>query len=400
MGRVPPMFVPAILPLLACAGDPTRDTAATVRDSAGVVIVENEGPAWSPEEAWRVTEPAMLDIGVVEGAPEYQLYRAASAVRLSDGRIVVANGGTNELRFYDATGRHLRSVGREGEGPGEFRDLQRVWQLRGDSLLAYDFFPARLSVFSPTGEFARSLRVIAPDGRQVVVLGPLEDGSLLAWGAPIWAAAGSTTGIVRDSVPYYRYGPEGVLDATLGPFPSMEVYRVVTGDDWRLTSLPFPRLPVSAVAGDRFHFGPADGYEIQTYTAAGALERVVRVASTQRSVESEDIERFRRDRLERAEREGSRPSMERMLAQMPFPDVMPPYEALAVDAEGHVWVADYRAGPEEPGTWKVFSPEGQLLGSVVMPRGIRVLQIGPDFVLGQWLDELDTEHIRLHRLVK
>lgn len=398
--RAAPALLLTSLPLFACAGDRDAARFATVRDSAGVRIVENERPAWNAGEGWRVEEPPEVDIGVADGAPEYQLYRAASAARLSDGRIVVANGGTNELRFYDASGRHLRSVGREGEGPGEFRDLQRVWKLRGDSLLAYDFFPARLSVFSPTGEFVRSLRVIAPDGRQVLVRGPLEDGSLVAQGAPIWSAAGSTTGIVRDSVPYYRYGPGGVLEATLGTFPSTEVYRVVTGDDWRLTSLPFPRRPVSVVAGDRFHFGPADDYEIQTYTAAGALERVVRVASTRRPVEPEDIEQFRRDQLERAEREGSRPSMERMLARMPLPETMPPYEALAVDAEGHLWVADYRASPEEPGTWNVFSPDGQLLGSVPMPRGLRVLQIGPDFVLGQWLDELDTEHIRLHRLMR
>jgi hypothetical protein len=112
------------------------------------VIVESTGPTWQEGQAWTIASQPMLTIGSVEGTPEYELYRASSAARLSDGRIVVANGGTNELRFFDRSGRHIASVGRTGEGPGEFRDLQRVWTLTGDSLLAYDFMPARLSVFS------------------------------------------------------------------------------------------------------------------------------------------------------------------------------------------------------------------------------------------------------------
>ncbi|MGH7480845.1 MAG: hypothetical protein ACRELV_01715, partial [Longimicrobiales bacterium] len=135
---------------------------------------------------------------------------------------MVANGGTNELRFYGPDGRHLSSVGRTGEGPGEFRDLQRVWLLPGDSLLAYDFGPARLSMFTAGGEFVRVVSVTSPEGRQVLVRGRFDDGSLLAMGAPLWGAPGATSGVVRDSVPYYRFDGAGKLIGTVGWFPSVE----------------------------------------------------------------------------------------------------------------------------------------------------------------------------------
>lgn len=385
---------------VACGGDGERRPGATVRDSAGVLIVENTAPAWRAGAGWQMSEEALVEIGVTEGAPAYQLYRARSAVRLSDGRVVIANGGTNELRFYDNTGTHLFSAGRSGEGPGEFRDLQRVWLLPGDSLMAYDFGPSRLSIFSPTGDFVRALHIASPDGRQVLVRGPVDDRSVIVAGAPIWAREGATAGVVRDSVPYYRYDAEGSLLDTLGVFPSAEVFRMARGDGWRLTGLPFARVPTASIAGDRFHFGPADSYEIHTYTLEGRLERVIRLSNGRQPVTAEDVTRFRNERLERAEREGTRPSMERILAELPYPDEMPPYERVVEDADGNLWVADYRADPDEDRTWKVFSPDGSLMGAVAMQPQFEALQIGSDFVLGYRLDELEVERIAIHALTK
>jgi hypothetical protein len=364
------------------------------------MIVESTRASWEADGQWAISAEPQLDIGVAEGAAEYQLYRASSAVRLSDGRVVVANGGTNELRFYDRDGSHLMSVGRTGEGPGEFRDLQRVWLLPGDSLLAYDFFPSRLSVFTSSGEFVRSQHFASSDGRQILIRGPLSDGSLIAAGAPIWNAPGATSGVVRDSVPYYRYDATGALIGTLGRFPSLEAYRIVTSDDWRLTSVPFPRIPVTAITGNRFHFGPADTYELRTYTPSGELERVVRLAQPTRAVEPADIDEYKRERLERAERDGERPAMERILGEVPFPQTLPSYDQMVADADGNLWVADYRTVRQDAASWNVFSAAGELMGSVATPARFEVLQIGTDFILGQWLDDLEVEHIRLFALNK
>jgi hypothetical protein len=190
---------------------------------------------------------------------------------------------------------------------------------------------------------------------------------LLVVGAPIWDRAGVTTGVVRDSVPYFLYDREGALVETLGPFPSVEVYRTVTGESWRLTGVPFARAPIVAVGASSFIFGPADSYELREYNLNGNIDRILRIDHAPRSINNDDIAEYRRDRLERAEQEGARPAMERLLSELPFPATLPPYERAVLDEENNLWIADYRVTREGSANWKVFSASGDFMGSVVAP---------------------------------
>src|SRR5262245_59126486 len=71
-------------------------------------------------------------IGETDGAPEY-LFSRLGGVQLRDDRIVVADNGSAQLRFYDGRGRFLKSIGRRGGGPGEFGWLELVPNWSSDS---------------------------------------------------------------------------------------------------------------------------------------------------------------------------------------------------------------------------------------------------------------------------
>jgi hypothetical protein len=96
--------------------------AQTVRDSAGIRIVENRQPSAGPEGGRRLAPAPALVIGTRTGEM-YELSGVAGAARLSGGTIVVADGGSRQLRFFDSTGAFIRAVGGPGDGPGEFREL-------------------------------------------------------------------------------------------------------------------------------------------------------------------------------------------------------------------------------------------------------------------------------------
>ena len=115
------IYVLTIVSLMALLGCQTPEQAPfATSDSGDVPIIHSTEPLWTDQDRWTVEESPALEIGVVEGEEPYQLHRVSGTHRLTDGRIVVSNSGSHELRVFDAQGRHLHSFGQQGQGPGEF----------------------------------------------------------------------------------------------------------------------------------------------------------------------------------------------------------------------------------------------------------------------------------------
>jgi hypothetical protein len=139
-----------VILLVGCDASGGADTGAVVADSAGVRIIVNEGPAWSRNEGWHLEETPRTEIGAVEGETPYLFDRVMGAVTLSDGRIAVADMGSSQVRFFDRDGRHLFSVGGQGEGPEEFRTITGVLPMPGDALGVVDRYE-RIQVLDADG---------------------------------------------------------------------------------------------------------------------------------------------------------------------------------------------------------------------------------------------------------
>ena len=85
----------AVILLVGCSSH-VEGPHFTTRDSAGVRIVESWAPAWENTEGWALDGEAALDLSSSGRGPAHVFYRVAGATVLSDGRIVVADGGTGE----------------------------------------------------------------------------------------------------------------------------------------------------------------------------------------------------------------------------------------------------------------------------------------------------------------
>ena len=116
-------------------------------------------PTSSEVEQWSLSEVPLLEIGVVEGDAAYQLHEAVSSVRLPDGEIAIANAGSQEVRFYSAEGRHIRSAGGAGDGPTEYRRPSRIWRWGADSLRVGDDWLRRFTFMDMDGNVARTERL-------------------------------------------------------------------------------------------------------------------------------------------------------------------------------------------------------------------------------------------------
>ena len=94
-----------------------------------------------------------------------------------------------------------------------------------------------------------------------------------------------------------------------------------------------------------------------------------------------------------------RPQTREFWAPIPLPERLPAYEQIVLDRDENLWLAEYVVLEETP-VWQVISPDGHWLGSVAMPPGGRISEIGKDYVLGTWRDELDVEKVRMYGLEK
>jgi hypothetical protein len=383
----------SVLALLAgaCGRGANPDDFA-VRDSAGVRIVEN-GAAPEPGGSWQLSAEPEVDIGVLEGAPEYQLYRVSDAVRLGDGRIVVADNGAHQLRFYDPAGRYMMGVGREGDGPGEFRTLSRLLPAAGDTLVVFDARLRRASWFSPSGEFIRSVEVGHASNLLARVGGMFADGTLLGMAERLYGGD-IPQGVMHNSTVYYRFASDGSVMDTLGVLPSREMFGRAEGRAFYMTSLPFGMWPSSTSAGRRFYSGTGERPEVAVRDVDGRLAELVRWRQAARAVTDADVAAEKARRLENVQDEKWRRRVNQMFADMPLPETMPFFTSLLVDAIGDLWVGGFAPPGQARRAWLVFDPDGRLLATVSMPSGLRVTQIGDASVLGIWSDDMDVEHVR------
>lgn len=386
----------AVFFVVLCTGcsDAPQQSGTTIADSSGIMIVESASGTWTEADAWRLSAQPSLTIGLIDGPPEYQLHRVVGSSRMADGRIVVGNAGTDELRFYGPDGAHLESVGGRGGGPGEFQRLRSIRLITGDSVLVYDSSNRRVSIFDPWGAFVRSYEIAPFTGQPAFVhhVLPFPDGSVLAGAFRFRSSRVRVeTGLSRDTSTLVHCDAEGQLIASIGQFPAMEWY---TGPEIPRMEVLFARGTDFAVHGEHFFVGDNASYRIAEYRRDGTLVRIIRRSLDAVPVTAGDIDLERQAWLDNLAEE------EQWMADVPAPPTMPAYSAVRVDTDGNLWVERYQPHGEDVANWTVFNREGSMLGTVDVPAKFDVHQIGADYVLGSWHDEMNVEHVRLFELAK
>ena len=363
------------------------------RDSAGVTIVDNARPNTGSRLGWQVAEAPALSIGALEGDEVYQLYAVEDAARLPDGRIAVANGGTSEIRFFSADGRHLVSWGALGEGPGEFAqwDPEAVSTWPGDSIMGAAWWRGRIEIFDASGNHARTATL--GDG-YFSFLGLMAGGDILAKPSILigldFRTGGST--LRRREAEFAVIAADGETRASLGVHP---------GDEWFFSQNPptarphpFGRSVLATVWGDLAVVAANDRYEIPAYDRDGHLVRIVRRNHGLRVPTQAELDSvLTASWADRSEEDQAR--LRGLSEGMTPVEFFPAFSALHSDPHGHLWVQEYNFPGQHDNIWTVFDADGRVQGFVETPSGLDVFEIGEDYILGTTTDELGVERVQL-----
>jgi hypothetical protein len=361
---------------------------ATARDSVGVIIMEHEnldGPAWTLD-----TEPLLSLGGAEEAGPEL-FFRVTAGTRLSDGRIVILNDGDKTVRMFDATGEHLVTVGRAGEGPGDFLRLLSVWNVdRG--VAVWDPRMGRVTTFGDDGAVVHTTTVRGSSSPSLVSV--RDNGTAVVRFDEYDFTRGN------EVQPQYTYpyiaDVDGSLVDTLPP-----LVHQLAGLRGRQAYNPTPAsFAQMSGRGDVIWYGSTLEPELTRISPSGEVVRLIRWPRISRRPNEEDV---RAHAAELADLTGGnaavRTRIEESLLNSPIAEHFPSHGALRIDAQMAIWMEEYRIpGEEGPERWVVFDSLGYVVGRFVRPDSVRVLDSGAEWLLGVVTDSLDVETVHLFEL--
>jgi len=358
-----------------CRGQPGPDAPLTVRDSAGVELVELGEKVLDTLTQWSLDSGA-LAIGSLDGPPEYQLNHAASPWQLSDGRIVLANN-QSEIRYYDRAGKHLSTVGGKGAGPGQYRILWSLYPLAGDSILAFDEL-RRITILTPIGLLARTYPF--PPRASYPLFQWLPDRGAAFYDDDVQrmlSHAHSADAVIQDTVFLLTADSTGQVRDTLDRLPG-RWERVIGYTNW--TGISVSAEPLIATGPRAIVAAHGDALALRWYRPQGGLRRITRVWASRHAVTPSDVEHeeaWWRAMYPRPISVEPGTSRERRHAEF-----RPLITRLVLDRRGRAWVRRWAFDDDPAAPWVVFDSAGHPLARIAMPGAFRPNDIGDDYVLG------------------
>jgi hypothetical protein len=247
--------------------------------ATAAVIALGAAPAAAGPDPITADEPAQkggydlastLAIGGADADDDAYFYEKFGGVEVdadAAGNIYVLDNGNTRIQVFDAKGRFLRSLGAEGEGPGEFQIPGKISVNAHGDVAVFDMGQARVSVLDSEGNL-----------RWDAVVGNAKDLAFTSSGTLLVGYGKHGPAMVQ------AYGPDGKLAWEAGQLapPGDHVVDIRLGRQQIA-----PRLAV--IIGDGCLRTPAGEYLVQKFAATGAETAVFRRPFDRVAITAEDM---------------------------------------------------------------------------------------------------------------
>jgi hypothetical protein len=329
--------------LLGCAPQAGGPEVETLGD---LTFVHNPALPLQPDLKVVFTEDLVFGGGDVP--EEAMLYQPSDILVDSQGDIYVSDYRDAVIKVFTGDGGYARTIGRKGEGPGEFQSLLDMKFLGDGRLLVLDLRARRSSLFSPAGQFLEShswrnshFQILFVDDA-----GYLCDENL--YGAD-------------SKVLVTKFDFQGNELEKWGEFTPIGFQMKRIGDS--MLSITTPQTPHSIFAGDparrRLYHCLNDSYLIEVYEPPGKLVRKIDRPYQPVPFTKNDAEAYYADVDRR-----NNPQFSEMARELELPKVKTVTENMLVDDHGNLWVATQELSEvdgESRRAWDVFNPDGHYL---------------------------------------
>ena len=366
-------------------------------DARAQVVVENTlASAWTTTPEWTLEEDLRI-----WGPPDGYLGDVIAVAADSRDNIYILDGTTQEIQVFDAEGGFLRTLGGQGQGPGEFRESLGPAIAPGDTLWVADGRVPRYSIFGPDGTLIGTRVRRATWGLITERCTIAPDGSYMEWGVRYPNRERSDDPSDVDLVHYYpvRVSPDAEkLDTLpylefalqLADLPSVGLRRPVWFG---------PRLKKALGCRDDVWFASSGEYRVYRRSLAGDTTVVLTLEEVRPAAVDEADRDEVRATFERYPELGAALMADHLRA---LPENKPVIAGLFVDGAGYVFVVPETSRVNAGRAVDVFREDGVFLGRVAVPEAVRI-DPGTAYATGDYLlfageDEAGTPYVTRLRI--
>ncbi len=341
------------------------------------------------------------------------------------GELSVFDSQSRRVIVVDVDGGHLRTFGREGDGPGELQFPLAFTLLPDGRAVIFDFGrPGTFEIYDAVGAFETGVTVDIMQGVPGSLLLPLPDGRLVSAGGPrfnfpsadeepdyrrdihVFSLAGDDTEVLYRAWDLPPTESEVTIEDEQGR-PEMTINRMRAFE---------PGLHLAVHVDGRLAVADSTTYEVKLVDADGNVTGTIGRPIAPTVVTEEIMEATRAQRIEAysattaigfmgqemssAESAQMRETFLTQVETMVFADEIPVIAGMAVDREGRFWItrAPAEIGGDAP--TDILTPNGDYLGT--LPAGGHSIPdaFGPDGLMAYIeADEVGVQRVRVTRLV-
>jgi hypothetical protein len=371
---------------LACGAESTSTTWEVERQVSGdtTTVRTLAGQVW-PSEVQLSEE---LTIGTLDGPPQLVFGEITRLAEDHQGGVYVLDGQVPEIRHFDRTGEFVGTVGRAGEGPGEYGRLSLGMVVDAAGVLyVHDWGNGRIVRFTEEGRALSPWRLdpsffttvrgtwIFSDAPGRLLITTRVDDSLANLALLVLEHGQVTDTLAVPQLP-------GMPQERGGP------YRIETYWSWH--------------PGGYFVVGVSDEYSLEARRSDGVLR--IRREVEELPVHPDEADAWR-SRFEWMERQ----PMYRPPEGEWIPSTMPPFSGIEVGSDGRIWVrrnthpiqipveespdAPPPVGWAQPFVYDVFEADGTFLRDVRFPERFEPHRVGGGYVWGVGRGDLGEEYV-------
>jgi hypothetical protein len=293
--------------------------------------------------------------------PEDTFFESAYNVKCDEnGYVYVCDYKAHNVKLFDSSGIFIKTIGREGQGPGEFNMPYDI-AITDERLIVWNMGNRRLDALNKDGELIKSVSISIYDGWPQMM-------RALPNGDVVIASERISLGQPDKPQNYFIdiYSPD--LEKKKR-FYTQQIWRnkyVKKGDRAINVPLPFsPRVYWDVSPLGEIVIGYSKSYKIEIYGIDGEKISSFSHAYIPEKITNEDKKKFFASIGSFSGGERKQGADDFIVKNAEFPKIKPAFQQIKVDSEGNVLVMGYRKNrAEEARYFDAFDSMGNFLENV------------------------------------